>query len=311
MGQKEIGDLWHDLFFHAHVLHHARSGFKAKETSSAKMHNFAGVWVTPSRQHVYRVVPKCACSTIGQALYYLDAGQYFDGDIHDAREGVLKWNDPAARSAIQEAMTQGQAHRFTCVRNPYTRILSAFFDKICGIQRNGRRYRGNLVPLLMEQYGVEVGSETDINDFDQVKSFRRFLLFVRDTVQHRRPIEPDIHWAPMADHIGFTLSQGGRMDQILRVEQFAAGLQSALDARPRTHPLEVGAMPRFNESAAHGPKQAHPTEAYFDDISSYIMNDVYGRDFAFFGYDITTPQLKAATAEIDLELLHSHFTPHG
>ena len=41
------------------------------------------------------------------------------------------------------------------------------------------------------------------------------------------------------------------------------------------------------------------------------MNDVYGRDFAFFGYDITTPQLKAATAEIDLELLHSHFTPHG
>lgn len=265
--------------------------------------------MTPSRQFVYRVVPKCACSTIGQALFYTEAGHYFDGDIHDAREGMLKWNDPAARTAIQETMIAGQAHRFTCVRNPYARILSAFFDKICGIQRNGRRYRGNLVPLLIEKYGVEVGSETDVNDFDQIKSFRRFLLFVRDTIQHRRPMEPDIHWAPMADHIGFTIKQGGQFDHIFRVEEFTTGLQQALDARATSHDIVVKDMPRFNESADHGPKQAHPTDAYFDDISTYIMNDVFGRDFALFGYDVTSPQTKAAVSEIDLEFIMNSFVP--
>src|SRR5690606_346279 len=90
---------------------------------------------------------------------------------------------------------------FTCVRNPYARILSSFFDKIAGIQRNGKRYRGNLVPQLMQRYGVEVGSPEDGFDFDQIRSFRRFLLFARDTIRWRRPMEPDIHWSAMSGHI--------------------------------------------------------------------------------------------------------------
>ena len=93
-----------------------------------------------------------------------------------------------------------KAHKsmtFTCVRNPYTRILSSFFDKICGIQRNGKRYRGNLVPLLVQKYGVEVGDPEDGFQFDQIKSFRRFLLFARDTIRWKKPMEPDIHWSAM------------------------------------------------------------------------------------------------------------------
>jgi hypothetical protein len=69
------------------------------------------------------------------------------------------------------------------VRNPYTRILSSFFDKICGIQRNGKRYRGNLVPLLVQKYGIEVGGDDGKQEFDQIASFRRFLLFARDTIR--------------------------------------------------------------------------------------------------------------------------------
>ena len=67
------------------------------------------------------------------------------------------------------------------------------FDKSCGIQRNGGRYRGNLVPALVQKYGVEVGGEDGKEDFDQIKSFRRFLHFARYTIKFRKPMEPDLH----------------------------------------------------------------------------------------------------------------------
>ena len=52
---------------------------------------FPGTWMTESESVVYRVVPKCACSTIGQIMYYSDHGEFFDGDIHDAKQGLHKW----------------------------------------------------------------------------------------------------------------------------------------------------------------------------------------------------------------------------
>jgi hypothetical protein len=33
---------------------------------------FPGTWMTESESVVYRVVPKCACSTIGQIMFYSD-----------------------------------------------------------------------------------------------------------------------------------------------------------------------------------------------------------------------------------------------
>ncbi|MFB1025534.1 MAG: sulfotransferase family 2 domain-containing protein, partial [Octadecabacter sp.] len=52
---------------------------------------FPGTWMTETESVVYRVVPKCACSTIGQIMYYSDHGEFFDGDIHDAQSGMHKW----------------------------------------------------------------------------------------------------------------------------------------------------------------------------------------------------------------------------
>lgn len=112
---------------------------------------FPGTWMTESESMVYRVVPKCACSTIGQIMYFSDHGEFFDGDIHDAQSGLHKWALDHSKDPITQRIQAQDTYAFTCVRNPYTRILSSFFDKICGIQRNGKRYRGNLVPLLIQK----------------------------------------------------------------------------------------------------------------------------------------------------------------
>lgn len=260
---------------------------------------FPGLWMTQSGSAAYRVIPKCACSTIGQILYFSDHGRFYDGDVHDATEGLHKWGIEASRPAIVAAMKGRQTYCFTAVRNPYWRILSSFFDKICGVQRNGARYRGNLVPLLARKYGVEVEG-----DFDQIAAFRRFLLFARDTIRWRRPMEPDIHWSAMSSHAGTFAANGGVFDHVFHVERFAEGMQAALNRIPARHPVDLAGVPRFNESAVHGPTRAHPVEAYFDDLSHHLMLEIYHRDFRLFGYDPDDPARAEPVAEIDLDHLN-------
>ncbi len=261
---------------------------------------FPGTWMTESRSLVYRVVPKCACSTIGQILYFSDHGEFFDGDIHDASEGLHKWAREDSQPLIEAAVKGREGYAFTCVRNPYTRILSSFFDKICGIQRNGKRYRGNLVPMLIQKYGIEVEGE-----FDQIASFRRFLLFARDTIRFRKPMDPDIHWSAMSGHISTFIANGGRYDNIFWTEKFNDGMQSVLSAVETPVPVVLADVPRFNESEGHGPKRAHPVEDFFDDLSMHLVYEIYHRDFELFRYDFENPANKMPTSEIDLAEVHA------
>ncbi len=260
---------------------------------------FPGTWMTESGTLAYRVVPKCACSTIGQLLHFSDHGRYFDGDIHDADDGLVKWGQGDGSDRMARFIRDGRTYNFTCVRNPYARILSCFFDKICGIQRNGGRYRGNLVPLLVQKYGIEVEG-----DFDQIRSFRRFLLFARDTAKWRRPMPPDIHWSEMAGHVGTFVANGGHYHQVIYTEDFAAGMQSVLDAAQPPHAIDVAAAPRFNESSGHGPERLHPVEDYFDDMAMHLVYEMYHRDFQLFGYDFENPANRRPNRIVDLDELH-------
>ena len=265
---------------------------------------FPGTWMTESESVVYRVVPKCACSSIGQIMYYSDNGRFFDGDVHDAAEGLHKWAMEDSQPLIAANVKAHKSYAFTAVRNPYGRILSSFFDKICGIQRNGRRYRGNLVPLLVQKYGVEVGDPENGFEFDQVRSFRRFLLFARDTIRFRRPMDPDIHWSAMAGHVSTFIQNGGTYDHIFHIEDFNKGMREVLKNIETAHKVQLGRIPRFNESADHGPKMAHPIEAYFDDLSKHLVWEIYKRDFQLFKYDFDNPANRKPVGAIDLEEVH-------
>jgi hypothetical protein len=266
---------------------------------------FPGTWMTESESVVYRVVPKCACSTIGQIMFYSDHGKFFDGDIHDSTSGLHKWSQEDSAPLIEANVKAHKSYAFTCVRNPYTRILSSFFDKICGIQRNGKHYRGNLVPLIMQKYGVEVGDPASGFEFDQIRSFRRFLLFARDTIRWRRPMEPDIHWSAMSGHVSTYILNGGRYDHIFWTEDFNPGMQVVLDNIKTKKKVDLKKIPRFNESEGHGPKRAHPVEDYFDDLSMHLVYEIYKRDFQLFKYDFENPANKLPVGEIDLEEIHA------
>jgi hypothetical protein len=233
-------------------------------------------------------------------MFYSDHGRFFDGDIHDATEGLHKWAQEDSQPLITSNVQSHGSYAFTCVRNPYTRVLSSFFDKICGIQRNGKRYRGNLVPKLIQKYGIEVEG-----DFDQIASFRRFLLFVRDTIKFRKPMDPDIHWSAMSGHISTFIANGGTYDHIFWTEQFNDGMRHVLSEVETPVKVDLDEVPRFNESEGHGPKRAHPVADYFDDLSMHLVYEIYKRDFELFHYDFEDPSNKMPKGEVDLAEVHA------
>ena len=49
---------------------------------------YPGIWMTESEQILYRVVPKAACSSIGQILYYTEHGTFFDGAVISMMPGT-------------------------------------------------------------------------------------------------------------------------------------------------------------------------------------------------------------------------------
>ena len=161
------------------------------------------------------------------------------------------------------------------------------------------------MPLLIQKYGIEVGGDDGKEEFDQIKSFRRFLLFARDTIRWRRPMDPDIHWSAMSGHVGTFVANGGRYDNIFWTEQFNDGMQKVLDAIETPHKVSLKKIPRFNESEGHGPKRLHNVEDYFDDMSMHLVYEIFKRDFELFKYDFNDPSNKMPIGEIDLDEVHA------
>lgn len=259
---------------------------------------FEGCWLGAGGALVYREIPKAACSTLAQLIFHADHGRFFDGDIHDAEEGVMRWPfDPVLMRAAQA----GQAFVFSALRNPFARIVSAFQDKICGLQRDGLPYRGILQQMLWERYGVDLHP-----DADRVAAFRRFMLFVRDVHLTGPVFWQDRHWTPQAQHLRSLTLNGVRFSHLFRIEEFASGVAPVL---ARVAPdLRPGQLPRFNQSAP----LAVPLDCCFDDLTLHLMQEVYRWDFELFGYDRFDPS--GACVELDLDMINLRlsdpFAPH-
>jgi hypothetical protein len=117
-------------------------------------------------------------------------------------------------------------------------------------------------------------------------------------------MDPDIHWSAMSGHVSTFIANGGTYDKIFWTEQFNDGMQEVLDSIDTKHAVDLGKIPRFNESEGHGPKRAHAVEDYFDDLSMHLVYEIYKRDFDLFKYDFEDPSNKMPIGEIDLDEVH-------
>lgn len=78
---------------------------------------------------IFGLVPKAACTNWKSVIQYMDGNSdYLDPKVlHSCREDGLRYRDPGEQS---ELLHDQDIKRYSMVRSPYSRVLSAYLNKI-------------------------------------------------------------------------------------------------------------------------------------------------------------------------------------
>jgi hypothetical protein len=235
------------------------------EAARAEGHASWGYHSRASLAHRYvaMTVPKVACSTIKMAL------QAWEGcappperwaDVHADQAGPTLLAYPTAE--IVEMLRSPDCLRFSFVRNPYSRLVSAWKSKLAW---DDPQYR-QLQALIREAC-----------DYPVVDGQRAGPISFRDAVQCLLddPGAFDDHWSLQADLL---VADAIDYHVVGRFERFGQQFQAILR---RLHaPPEVAGIARrvFN------PTQPMPLPAVYDPQLARRVYDFYVADFETFGY---------------------------
>lgn len=228
------------------------------------------------QKFVYARIPKAANSTVCSTLY-----KYIHG--HDAptmQAAKDFFTLPSVLSFAETAEAKRAYFKFTFVRNPYQRVLSAYLDKIevgdkeilspatedeIAEQRHRRRLRGKVRERLHR---------------DGPYSFEDFCGYLANGGLYDDP-----HWMPQ--HLYVNAMGAGTMDFIGKTEQMAIDLAVIID---RLFPGHDTLMIR--EERRHATGADDKMSRYYDPVTQALVLKLYEADFNF-GYDKTPPWITA------------------
>jgi hypothetical protein len=224
----------------------------------------------------YVNVPKSACTTIKNIMYFLDTGEPYPDPlaIHADKTGL---RSAALRDEKElAAAMSGITFCFTFVREPFARSFSAFNEKIFHQEKYSfPRFRDEITG----NYGANFSdSGTPLYSRDQhADNFQRFLTFVRDNVAGRTQLPPNRHWIPQSAILGrWRRSQG--IDFVGRVEKFEDGMNYVLAAAG--YPDRLDLPVRYNP----GPKPPFTLNDVMNNTIGNLLHEIYESDLREFRY---------------------------
>lgn len=216
----------------------------------------------PDRSALYIETPKVACSTVKATLHAIATGEKstdtFAG-IHQRRRSPL----PSFQEVenIEDELARTDQFRFCFVRNPYTRTLSAYRDKIQGGDTKMRRaiYKALKLP----------------EGHQDVIPFEQFL----EVVEAQRPKQMNPHY-----RVQYYQTMQGLIpyDFVGRFETFAADFASVLD--------KISADTGGNTADMIQTIRPHSTASDDTAIAALsarekaLIQKIYALDFEHFGY---------------------------
>jgi hypothetical protein len=229
---------------------------------------FGHIHFSPKYNYIYVDTPKVACSTIKYTLKcaeYDEARLEMNGSatrygysdflmrIHDRRESPLLF--PTTTEELEQFLSL--SHLVFCfARNPFTRVLSAYIDKI---EKNAAR---------RALFTTNLGRQAQ--DQDQLLSFVEFL----ELVKQQPPESMDPHWRLQNLHI-----KGMHYDVVGAFEQFGNDfdrLLSSIDQKMATF---------FAKVDEHKTNASENISKYYSDKKAVqLALDIYEQDFVYFGY---------------------------
>lgn len=137
-------------------------------------------WLSEKYNYLYVETPKVGCTTIKHVL------QKLEGLPEPEAESAIHYRIPAENYVKNALVLQGEIDErirqgmfvFTFVRDPKTRLISAYNDKILGSPGP-----------FWENYRIQIREVCDLSHSQPI-SLENFLSYIEETPNEKR----DIHW---------------------------------------------------------------------------------------------------------------------
>lgn len=217
--------------------------------------------ISLKNKYIYFATGKVANSTIKYILQTLelDGTPFQIKNIHDRLRSPLLSPFQLSDKQFLALLKDKSVTKFGFVRNPYTRLLSAYLDRVCRPTVSRRR--------LLRETGKNKGDEI---------SFVEFLEYVCQQADKMN----DPHWRPQSSEL---LVGVAPLSYVGRFENFQADAQEILcKIFPDREPFikEETSIVRSPTSN----KTATLLHQYFDGVDLDMVLKKYGKDFKNFDY---------------------------
>ncbi len=219
--------------------------------------NYLVNWSVKHRT-IYVETPKVGCTAIKKILQFSE----LDFDISRMPEDVHEKDHSPLRSPLfsetdfLRCLQSPDYFVFSFVRNPITRVLSAYLDKILG--------RPGIVTPIQKKMGI--------NPFEHIPSFGEFI----DIVYRQSLGEMNPHWAPQSFLLGI---ENIRYDYLGRFEYFDSAIDSLVLKRELKIPEGT-----FVSGRAHATNADDSVAEYYSPAILRKVHEIYHDDFVHFGY---------------------------
>lgn len=220
--------------------------YKPKSGLSLKMVDSRGL-IDYELGIFFNRVPKAGNSSVVSNLYALKYGHSIKSadELKKAKASFLRPSDLSEHQALSFVCL----YKFTFVRNPYTRILSAYLDKVA---TGKKKYK-----FIEEK---------------RIPSFQEFCLYLK-----KGGWRENIHWAPQSNILLLPIEY---YDFIGRLENFSADMQTVLkNICIEPTGCQIGSFV-VNATASDD-----KLRKYYNEESATIIRQLYNSDFKLFGYD--------------------------
>jgi hypothetical protein len=227
----------------------------------------AHVDVLPEHRLIYVCVPKCASTTIKMILSGL-VGRHATSfeQIHKRRYSGLRSPSRVGLSTLYRTATDSRTLRFSFVRNPYERLVSAWADKF----RNRPLVGGDsfIEKYLQHRRSVDAALPEGAA---HTLSFADFVTFATATADQRL----DAHWHLQDDILDMP---GIDLDFIGKIESFGTDFVHVID-----HVDPVGRTNLETLTPLHRTRH-QPWPRYYTRVLADRVYSAYERDFDRLGY---------------------------
>jgi len=216
-------------------------------------------------RYIYHSTPKVACSTTLLTLQRaeIEDPDFFYPEFEDIHEKNLSaLLRPTQIGSLSRLLASPHYFKFCFVRNPFTRILSCYLDKMEG----GHPHKRVVLSLL--------GRPAE--DLSQPVSFEEFL----DAIATQHISEMQDHWFIQWYHLG-----EGRLpfDIIGRFETFPRDFGEILER------IGIDVTTYYAQEVRNVTNAGRLLEQYYDKRLAELVRRIYAVDFEHFGYPRDLP----------------------